>query len=165
MDFSSITQHEQVGLAKEGQGQLHPLLVAARQGLNGVVSAAGQPQSLEPGVGPLPGLGTAAPRQPGVVDEMIPHLHAWVHAPLGRHVAELPPGRSIEQLPVPGDGPGIEGDQAHDGPHRGGLPGPVGSQEAQDLASLHVEADLIQGQQGPVAFRQFVHDQHGGEPT
>jgi hypothetical protein len=52
------------------------------------------------------------------------------------------------------------GDEARQNAHGGGLPGAVRSEEADDLASMDLEADFVEGAQGPVSLGQRARLDH-----
>ena len=155
-----FVEHQQVGFVEEGERQLHALLVAAGQALHGVAGAVEKAQPLEPGVGGACCGRSGEAGESGVVDEVVAHLHALVHAALCRHVAEALAGKGVDRVVLPGDRPVVEGQQPHDCAHGGGLAGTVGAEEADDLAAIHCEADPVERQQRAEPFGDVVDGKH-----
>ena len=155
-----FVEHQQVGFVEKGERQLHALLVAAGQALHGVAGAVGKAQPLEPGVGGACCGRSGEAGESGVVDEVVAHLHALVHAALCRHVAEALAGKGVDRVVLPGDRPVVEGQQPHDCAHGGGLAGTVGAEEADDLAAIHCEADPVERQQRAEPFGDVVDGKH-----
>ena len=139
-----LVEHEELRLAEQRQGQLHPLLVAAGQALDGVVGPVREVEPLEPAVGDRAGLVGPQAGEPGVVHEVVAHPHALVHPALGRHVPDAAAHALVDRRAVPLHASAIEGDETDDRPHGRGLPGAVGSEEADDLAALHGEAHPVE---------------------
>ena len=79
-----------------------------------------------------------------------------------RHVGQvaLGPGRIEGHGDAPdGGATGRARHRARKDPHRGGLAGAVGAQEADDLTRRHGEAQVFHGREGAVPLRQlFGHD-------
>ena len=71
-------------------------------------------------------------------------------AHVGQHVAGRPGHPAPEQV----DGAGGGQHQAEQHPHRGGLAGAVGAEEAVDVALADVEVDAVDGGDPPVALGQ-----------
>jgi len=159
-----FVEHQQVGFVEKGECQLHALLVAAGQALHGVGSAVGEAEPLEPGVEPGVGgagrCGGGEAGKSGVVDEVVAHLHPLVHTALGGHVAEALAGDGVDRVALPADRPVVDGEQPHDGSHGGGLAGAIRAEEADDLAALNCEADLVERQQRAEPFGDLVDRKH-----
>jgi hypothetical protein len=62
------------------------------------------------------------------------------------------------------NGASVRGAQALDDLHRGGLPGPVGPQDPEDLAPLHGEGQVVDRDPAAVLLVQVIHldDRHAG---
>jgi hypothetical protein len=84
-----------------------------------------------------------------------PGVQQGPHDPQGR--AQLLVAAAVDQG-VAGGGPV----KAEDHPHRGGLAGAVGTEEAGHLARLHLERQVVDGQGGAVPLGQPVQLDHVG---
>ncbi len=155
---SSRMQH--LGAADEGGGELHPLLVAQRQLLDGVLAALGQTEPLGPLLGGVGGGGCVEPVQAGEVGELLADLHLRVEPALLRHVADPPPRVVVQRTAPPADLPGVGPHQAHGDPHRGRLAGPVGPAEAEHRPRRDGEAHAVQHVVVAVALVQPVELEH-----
>src|SRR5690606_31199359 len=159
-----LVEHQQVGLAQQRQRELHALLVAAREALHGVTRTLREAEALEPPVRGPRGRGDVQAGEPCVVGQVVPHGHPRVHASLRRHVPEPQARRVVDGRPVPGDHPLVERDELHDRPHRGGLPGAVRTEEADELTRSHLERHTVEGDDRAEALRDAADLQHD-EPT
>jgi hypothetical protein len=90
--------------------------------------------------------------------------HPGVHAALGGHVAEALPHVGVDGHAVPRHIAAVERDEAHDGAHRRGLAGAVGAEEADDLAALDGEADVVERDDRAVALDEGVDLEHLDRP-
>jgi hypothetical protein len=73
-------------------------------------------------------------------------------ADLADGVRELPVGQAVD-----GGAAGGRGDQPEQHPQGGGLPGPVGAQEADHRAFLDLEAEAVDGDDVAEAFAESVN--------
>jgi hypothetical protein len=129
----------------QGRRQLHPLLVAMRQGLDLAGGAVGHVQALQPLFG---GSGSAAPVhavQPSQVLELVCHQHVGVQAPLLWHVTEAAALGGPDRRPIPPHRPGVEVGEPEDGPHRRGFAGAVRTKEPHDLSGGDRKAQVVEG--------------------
>src|SRR5450759_3927706 len=140
-----LVQDQQHGLVQQGRGHLDALLVAEREGVQDIRHPVAELKRLEQ-------LDRSGPRQHGrqTVDaaeeyQLVQHAHLRVEAALLGHVPEPPSGREVERSISKGDGSGVGSQDAHDDPHRGGLAGPVGPDEAGQPTRSDVEAHAIEG--------------------
>ena len=159
-----LVEHQQIGVVDQRQGELHPLLVAARQILHVVAGTVGEVDALHPAVGRRTRCRLVEPAEPGVVDEVVAHPHPRVHAALGRHVAEAPPVGGRDRRSVPGDRAAVERQQLHDRSHRRRLARPVRAQEADELAALDAQADAVEGDDVTEALADVGDLEHVARP-
>jgi hypothetical protein len=88
--------------------------------------------------------------------EHVEDLHRRVQPAFFWHVADPAPGRHRDRLTSPAHGAAVHRGHPDDGPHGGRLAGPVGPQEAEDLARRHGEGQPVQGLHLAVSFGQPV---------
>ena len=160
-----LVQHQELRVVGQGQCQLHPLLVAARQVLHRGGGAVGQPHPLEPPIGRGLGLASLEPRQSGEVHDVVAHPHLGVEAALGRHVPHPMANLLGDRAAVPGDGTPVDADEAEDGAHGRGLPRAVGAEEADELPPADGEADAVEGAECAVALLEVGDVEHPSSPT
>jgi hypothetical protein len=67
-------------------------------------------------------------------------------------------------MPAEADLTGVECRQTEHGPHRRGLAGAVGPEEAGDRAGLHRERHAIEGAHRTVRAHQVIDLQHAARP-
>src|SRR5437867_1179842 len=172
-----LVQQEERRPRREGAGDLQPALRPVRQvariGL-GVPLDANEFQELNGAIGDLALLGALARR----LEERVPEL--------GAHAAVLPQADVVERRHVleeadvlerprdserghlvrarAGDLPILEEDSAAgrredagDAVEERGLAGAVGADEREDLAALHVEGHVVDGQESAEPLRDVVH--------
>ena len=86
--------------------------------------------------------------QAGHVVQPLGDQHLGVEGIVLGEVADPPLGFASavgQRHAVEADGAGVRLEVLGDHPHRGGLAGPVGAQEAHHLSAIHPEGDLIYG--------------------
>jgi hypothetical protein len=139
-----FVQHQHLGVMHQGCRQLHPLLVAVRQGLHLAGGAVGHVQALQPLLGGGGGAARVHSVQPAKVLELFRYEHVWVQAALLWHVAEAAALGDSDRHAVPPHRSGVEVGEAEDCPHRGGLAGAVRTEEPYDLARGDREAQVVE---------------------
>ena len=157
-----LIENEQLGVAHQCGGQLDALLVAQRQALHLVAAAPLQAQTLGPPLCSRLGGGGGQSVEAGQVDELLGHLHPGVEAALLGHVADGASDGGVHRGTHPGHGAGVGGEHPHDDAHRGGLARPVRTDEADDLAAVQGQGEIIQGLKAPEAFGQAGQFEHRG---
>jgi len=90
-------------------------------------------------------------------------------APL-RRVGQAEPGDArggepLHRLAVEQDPPAARDDEARDGPHGGGLAGPVGADERHHLAGLHPQRGADQHLGEAVSRVEILDDEHARSPS
>jgi len=100
--------------------------------------------------------------QPRQVDELVVHLHLRVQPALLGHVAEPAPGLEVHRRAPPADLPGVGGEHAERDAHGGGLAGPVGADEPEQLPGADVEGHLGQRDNLAVALGDMVDLEQSG---
>ena len=155
-----LVEHEELGLVDQGGGQLHPLLVAERQGLELVGGTVGHAELLEPTQRRAPGRAGGHAVQSGQVLDLLDDHHARVEAPLLGHVAEALTILGGHRGAVPPHDAGVEPDQLEHGSHGRGLARPVGTEEPEDLPGGHRERQLVEGDDVAEAAGEPVELQH-----
>ena len=129
-----FVEDEQLGLVDQRGDQLHPLLVAVRQGVEPVPRPGRQAQPVEPHVDAALHRDSASTTEPTQVDELVADTHARIEATLLRHVPE--PGALLrtDLGALPADRAAVQGDEAEHRPHGRCLPGAVRPKEAGEPA-------------------------------
>ena len=155
-----LVENEQIGFVDERDGQLHTLLVTGRQALQFGIGTTVETHLVDPELGSRLGSRRGHTGETGEVGELLADLHLRVHPAFGGHVAEPPPGRRVDGVPVPGDVTRIDADEPHDGPHRSGLPRTVRAEKPDDLARPHRETHRIERLHIPESLRYSGHLQH-----
>ena len=161
-----LVEHQQVGLVDQGGDQLDTLLVAVREAHRGGRSPGRRDRAARARCrrcDPPSRLVCAA--QPAEIDELVPHPHVGVQAPLLRHVAEPRPLRSADGGATPPHTSRVELDQAEHRPHRGGLPGSVRPEEACEPPWLGGERARVQRHHGTELLARSVEAQHSAPPA
>jgi hypothetical protein len=100
--------------------------------------------------------------------KILAHRHVGVQRRRLREIARAPLGLEwlIEHV-VAGDDRAPLGRRhvAGQHPHRGGLPGAVGAEEAEDLSPFDTEADVVHGRDPAVAFGDVQNLNHVVSPA
>ena len=121
-----LVEHQQVRLVHQGGDQLDPLLVAVRQRVQAVRRPLGQAEALQPGTHAAVHVLRPAPAELAEVDQLVPHPHPRIQAPLLRHVPEPGPVRGADRRAVPPDRSLVQLDQPEHRAHGRRLPAPFG---------------------------------------
>jgi hypothetical protein len=185
-----LVEHEQVGLLREGDAEVEPPPLAAREALDGALEvavgeaevlgdhrdlalelvAAGEVVAIHHG-------GQAGERGVGTARGLVLRLGEGVaqrehvgeggeegveHGPLGHELVRLAGVRDAD-VPSDDDRPGIGRDLARAEAQQRRLAGPVGRDERRALAGLEGECDSLEELVGAVAEREVCHleDRHG----
>ena len=151
-----LVQEDELGIAHDGQGEPHPLGLAPGQALGRAIGEVGEP-------GPRQGAGhrRRAAVEPRGHGHQLAHLHAVGEPAAAADLEHGPhPARSHGRAGVGAEdrdvtllGP-LEPEEDRDG---GGLPGSVGAEKGHGLAPGHLEVEMVEGQDRPVAV------DHAGE--
>ena len=143
-----LVEHQEVGAVEDGRGEAHPLAEAlgqlADRPVVDVLDAGGGDGLVQRG----PPVGAADVPEPGHVVQPLRDQHLGVERVVLGQVADPPLGLAPalgEGHAVEPDGPGVGLEVLGDHPHGGGLAGPVRAQEADHLAPVHAEGDLVYG--------------------
>jgi hypothetical protein len=146
-----LVEQKQLGLVHEAAGDGEPPLHAAREGIDAVVAAVGEPGEGEQLLGPGPDLGHRHAEVAAVDDEVVPDGELGVEVVVLGDDADAAPdlgaavgGIEAQDLQVAAGASRDAGDHAH----RRGLAGAVGPQEPEDLALLDGEVDAVDGPVG-----------------
>src|SRR5690606_19581085 len=148
----------QLRLVHDAGGEREALLPAARQRARELVLPIGQSESVERPVD------IVAPRrelvEPRDEVEVLPDREVLVEREALRHVADL----ALDQVGLGPDivaehlaAAGIGAEQAADHPDRGRLAGTVRAEEADDLAALYAEVDMVDDHPTVEALGQARH--------
>ena len=124
-----LVEHEQIGFVDECRDQLHALLVAVRQRIETVTCPVGEAEPLEPGVDTPTRLLVRPSAQPAQVDQLVPHPHPRIQAPLLGHVPETRPLRCPDRRSAPPHRARVQLHQPEHRPHRRRLPGAIRAHE------------------------------------
>ena len=99
----------------------------------------------------------------GEEDELVEDLHPRVEAALLGEVPERAAGQLGRGPALPGHRPGVGAEDVEGDPHRRRLAGPVGAEEAEDLARVDGEADPVEGPDLPERLLEVGDDEaHAG---
>ena len=145
-----LVQDQDLGLADEGEGQGQALPLAARQPANPRPGNVPEPHDLEERLG----VATAVV-EPGVQVEHIARRGSRVEAAALEHEAQpglegrTAPGRVLSQDPGLA---GIGRTVALEDLDRGGLAGPVRSEEGEELAGCHGQGYAVEDVASPVSL-------------
>ena len=143
--------------------QAQPLLHAPRQPVDEGVALAGQVQQFHDVVQDLPPPGAGKLIGHGEEVEELPDLHAVVDAEAVGHVAHAPPhGQRVLAHAMAVDDPLAAGGLQQRGQEADGraLARPVGTDEAEHLAGLDLQVQLIDGQKVVVALAEVNEFDH-----
>ncbi len=140
-----LVHQQHVGVLEHGRDVLHLLLVSLGQCLGSAVGEVRDPEALEPRHRLPPRLRARHPVEGGEVHQLVDDGHGQVEPALLRHVAPRAARPRACRLPVPGDAALVRLHEAQDDPHRGGLAGAVGAQEAEDLPRTDGKGDAVEG--------------------
>ena len=146
-----LVQDEDIGIVHERSGELDALLVAQRQLLHTLPGAVGDPQALEPATRRVPGFGVFYSVEDRQIAQLAVDAHLGVEPALLRHVPEAALGRPGGRLPAPEHLTGVGLEHAQCDPHRCGLAGAVGPDEAHHLALGNLERKAVQSNRPAVA--------------
>ena len=153
-----VEEHE-LGIVDQGERDEETLLLPARQGHEPGVALRGQAQLIEEAVAVH---AVAIERGPEV--HRLPDLDAFLELRL----LELDADPLLQRHGVParveaedGNRAAVGRAQAFDALHGGGLAGAVGPDQAEDLARLDVEGDVVDGHGPPVGLAN-AGDVNGG---
>ena len=137
----------------------HLLLHAARESHHGLSPPLPEPHEPQVPLGLRPRDRGLEAVERGVEDQVVPGRLALVEA---RLLSEDPDGRAdLRIVPAeakPGDlrGPGARRDKGAEQPQGRCFAGAVGSEEAEDLALVHVEIDAVNRGEGAEPLGQFL---------
>ncbi len=159
-----LVEEEELGPVDQGRGQLDALLVAVGQRLDLDGDLVRHPQAVQPGACGLAGVDAAQTVQLAQILELLPDEHPGVQAALFGHVAEPAAVRLPDRMAAPPDLAGVEVGEAEDGPHGGGLAGPVRPEEADDLPGGHREGETVEGGHRSEVAPQPLELQEGAHP-
>ncbi len=160
-----LVEDEQLGGADEGGRELDARLVAQTQLLDGGAAALGHAEPLGPLLDGALGVGLGDAVEAGEVPELLADLHLGVETALLGHVADGAAEGGVDGGSVPGARAGVGGQDSHDDAHRRGLAGSVRADEADDLAVVEVEGEVVEGREAPESLGQVVDPQHGSSPA
>src|SRR5262249_16294662 len=90
--------------------------------------------------------------------------HPRVEAALFGHVSEAKPHVAVDRLALPADLAAVRDGQAEDAAHRCRLARAVRPEEADDAARSGGERRAVEGDDGPVAFREVEDLKHAVVP-
>ena len=161
--FGGLVEHQDLGLVEDRPGHARPLAVPLRDLADGPEEDVFQPCLLGRPADSRASFRVVEAAQPGDVFEELAHQHVLVERVRFRQV----PHARLRRREVVGNRLAIEANRALVGlerprqhAHRGRLPGPVGSQETDDLAPVHVEGGPVDRHNGSVALGHAFHRDH-----
>ena len=129
-------------------GKLNALLVAVGQSLHRIIDPIPQAEPVEPEDCRLPGIRLRHTVKPTQIGELVTRSHLRVKPALFGHVPEPKQIVGTYRLAVPCHCSGVGVEETKDGPHRRRLPGAVGSQKAQHVATSDFETATREGAYG-----------------
>ena len=163
-----LVEHQHLGRHGEALGELQPLAAGKRERRRRAVREGGEADEIELRACFAKGVGDARPRaaeQRGGCD-VLHHGHARerlhdlegagkpaprrLERPLGRHIDAAEP-----------DAAGLRAVHAGHQVDEGGLAGPVGADQADDLALLETEAHIVDGLDAAEAMAEAIGHQDG----
>ena len=160
-----LIQNQHLRIVHDRLGEPHPLPVALRELRQDHVAILLQGADLDHLVDPPGGRPLVEPPQPARESQVRMGGHVVVERDDLREVADVAAAlQRIARHVVLGDehvtarGHQVAGHHLHGG----GLAGAVGSQEADDLALLDVEGDVVDGQPLPVVLGEILYAYHLG---
>jgi hypothetical protein len=148
-----LVQHDDRRLVHQRLRHQHPALHAARELAHVGRGLVGQAQALQQLVDP--GLVVLDAEVARLDAQRFAHIEEGVEHQLLRHDAELAPGLGIVALHVEAmdaDGAGRGARQAGEHADERGLACAIGPEQAEELARLDLEADLVDGAQPLLAL-------------
>ena len=145
-----LVEQQHPGLGDQPDRDVHPLLVAAREGPDLIVASFAEPGLLEHPLDLALDVGGAL--EASEQAQVLSHRQPAVEAGLLRHPADLVGSR--ERARIRAADPGEDREQ-------GGLAGPVGADHRQQLAPGGAERDLAQRRPITEALRQPARLDHG----
>ena len=159
-----LVQHQHVGVVNDGLGETGAVAITLGERLDALVQHRFQEAHLDHAVdGLLPRVAAQAADFRREIEEPI-HRHVRVGRRVFRQVADQPLAPRIgcstmSKPPTVTDAAGRR-QEAGDHAHGGGLAGAVGPKEAQHLAPVHRERDVVHGPFGPEDFCQILNLNH-----
>jgi hypothetical protein len=99
------------------------------------------------------------------IDEPVAHAHLRVQPALLRHVAEARARRGVDPPAAPAHLAAVGREHAEHDPHRRGLAGAVGSDEAEELARRDGERDPVERDDVAVAAGEVGQLEHPARST
>jgi hypothetical protein len=142
---------------EEPDADVQAALHAAGEVLGALLRSVGQVHDLQDLVHAVPKLATAHPVEAPEEVQVLAGGEVRVDGEVLRHVADLPlhrGGAGVHLLSVQEDRPGVAGEDPADHGDRGGLPGPVRSQQAVRLTGGNLEAHPVDRLPRPEALAQ-----------
>lgn len=150
---------------EEGGDEVEPALHAAGERLHWVLASVGELHGGEGLVDAGAEVRAAQAVEFAEDPQVLLGIEFLVEREVLGHEAEIEPGRAVagsERLAVEGERAAVGPAQAGDEGHQRGLAGPVGSEQAEELAGRNGQRDGIQGGEGTVALGDVVEGEHGG---
>ena len=144
-----LVEHEHVRPEDECRGQLDPLLVAQAERLQLGVAPVGEPEPVQPAQRGLPGFRARHAVQLAEVGELLRHVHLGIQAAFLGHVADAAPGLERQGRAQPAHHAGIRREHAQRNSHRCRLAGAVAPHEAEQLAGVNLEREVLEGDESP----------------
>ena len=155
-----LVEEHQLGRVDQGQGDEQPLLLSPGQRHEPRVALVGESELIEQPVSVERRVVEGGPQVHRLPD-LDPFLELRLlelHADAGLEGAGVPDGVEPEDLDASPVGP----PQALDALHGRGLPGPVRSDQTEDLAGLHLERDIVHGHRLAVGLPDAGDADHRG---
>ena len=143
-----FVEDQDVRLGEDRLGQTHTLAVSLREVGDGPIVNLCDSRLLDGGVNPVPGLRGIDSAQPGHEGQELPDQHIVVQGIRFGKVSDA--AACLRRVLVHGaaidfDRSGVRLQGPRDQAHGGGLPGPVGTEEADDLPPIDGERDAVHG--------------------
>jgi hypothetical protein len=148
---------------KQGLGDFHAPPQAARKRFHNVLAAVGEAQALGGALHPGAQIGALQPVQMALGAQVLLHRQRSIEAlALEHHAHAAAHARGVANHVAPGYRGAAPGGDHHGGeyPEQGGLAAAIRSQQAEDFALLHFEADVRERQPVTIAVRQIFNLNH-----
>lgn len=154
-----FVENEQGRAVHHGGDELHFLLHAFGEFFETLVPPIGDVEFLKPGLQAVFGFAGGEAFELGEVDGLFADFHFLVESAFFGEVADACHIVLRERMSVEGDGAAVGGGDVVDDADEGGFAGAVVTEQAEDVAALHVDAHIVEGGVRGEAFA----DVGGGE--
>ncbi len=159
-----LVEDQHVGAVDDRAGQRQPLLEPQRQVARDCTRMGDEVELVEKPVDPRGDLRAVDTEEPRVKREVLADRQAAPEREVLRHEPDAPAGLDVVRIGRLAKQPRLAfggGQEARQHLHRGGLSAPVRAEEAEDLASLDLEADVAHGGEIAEAPGKALGDDRG----